>query len=246
MPGVESAAPAVPDFTEARYRELLAAAAARFRFRKLTDDLAGDDIAIWRHDIDFSPQRALALARIEAEMGVASTYYVLLGSPSYNPFEAAIRDVLRKILALGHDLGLHYDASTTDSHETQIEFEANILERLIGTKIMSFSLHNPSLSPDAPLDESIHARLVNASHAGMRSSFTYCSDSNGFWRYRSLHDVVSDVAVRRLYALTHPDVWTPEPMDARARIQRCFDGRARRAAADYDAFLRQRPDALDR
>ena len=80
----------------------------------------------------------------------------------------------------------------------------------------------------------------------MRSSFTYCSDSNGFWRYRSLHDVVSDVAVRRLYALTHPDVWTPEPMDARARIQRCFDGRARRAAADYDAFLRQRPDALDR
>jgi hypothetical protein len=246
MQGAETATLSVPDFTEARYRELLAAACARFRFRKLTEDLSGDGIAVWRHDIDFSPQRALGLARIEAEMGVAATYYVLLGSPSYNPFEAAVRDALRGILALGHDVGLHYDASAADAHESQIEFEAGTLSRLLGNKVMSFSLHNPSLSPGASLDQPTHAGLLNASDPRMRSSFTYCSDSNGFWRYRSLHDVVSDGAVRRLYALTHPEMWTPEPMTARARIQRCFDGRAERAAADYDAFLKQRPDAVGR
>jgi hypothetical protein len=237
------------DFTEARYRALVETARDRFRFRRLTDNLDEDAIALWRHDIDFSPNRALALAKIESEFGVPAAYFVLIGSPFYNPFETATRDVLREIAALGHDIGLHYDASLIEGdllqHEDQMSFEAATLARWLGVPVRSFSLHNPTVSADVAIEGASHAGLINASAAGLREKFHYCSDSNGIWRYRSLQDVIGDPAIRRLYALTHAEWWTPEPMPRSQRVQRCIDGRARRVAADYRAFLQQhRPDAL--
>jgi len=238
-----------PDFTEARYRALLTAARERFRFRRLTDDLNDEAVALWRHDIDFSPNRALALARIETELDCPAVYFVLLGSPFYNPFETATRDVLKQIATLGHDIGLHYDASLVDGdlarHEDQISFEAATLSRWLSVPIRAFSLHNPTVSSEVPLAGEKHAGLVNASAPALRHSFHYCSDSNGTWRYRSLHEVVADPEVRRLYALTHAEWWTPTPMPRSQRVQRCIDGRAMRVAADYKSFLEQhRPDAL--
>lgn len=239
----------IPDFTEARYRALVDAARDRFRFRRLTDDLDDGAIALWRHDIDFSPNRALALAKIEADLGVPAMYFVLIGSPFYNPFETATRDLLREIAALGHDIGLHYDASLIEGdlsrHEDQMSFEAMILAHWLDVPVRSFSLHNPTVSVDVPIDGASHAGLINASAAALREKFHYCSDSNGIWRYRSLQDVIGDSAVRRLYALTHAEWWTPEPMPRSQRVQRCIDGRSQRVAADYRSFLQQhRPDAL--
>lgn len=245
-----SAVSASEDFTEARYAEVLRRAAVRFRVLSIGDDLGGAGVALWRHDIDFSPQRALAMARIEAEAGVRASYFVLLGSAFYNPFEASVRDALREIATLGHDIGLHYDASAiegaTAAHETRIAFEAHALEGLLGVPIRAFSLHIPTVSPDAKLDAARHAGLINASAPALRDSFTYVSDSNGRWRFRSLHDVVDDPNVTRLYALTHPEWWTPEPMPPSARVERCIKGRAERVAADYRSFLLQhRPEVVD-
>jgi hypothetical protein len=240
---------AAPDFTEARYRAILERARSRFRLCTFRDELASDGIALWRHDIDFSPQRALALARIEAELGVAATYYVLLGSDFYNPFEPAVRDLLREIANLGHDLGLHYDAASLDrstaAHVDRIAFEAEVLKRHVQVDVRSFSLHNPSVSSDVQLEDAHCAGLINASALALRAQFTYVSDSNGRWRYRTLHDVLEDRATSKLYALTHPEWWTPEPMPPSQRVARCISGRARSVAADYQAFLsRHRPEVL--
>ncbi len=237
------------DFTEARYRVLLERARARFCMCKFGDELAGKGIALWRHDIDFSPQRALAVARIEAELGLTSSYFVLLGSAFYNPFEPAVRDLLREIAGLGHEIGLHYDAASLDgstaAHADRIAFEAEALKRQVQANIRAFSLHNPSVSPDVQLDAAHYGGLFNASAAGFRAQFTYVSDSNGRWRFRSLHEVVEDPAVSRLYALTHPEWWTPDPLPPSARIARCIKGRAERVAADYEAFIgRYRPEVL--
>lgn len=243
-------AAASDDFTEARYADVLRRAAARFRMLGISDDLSGDGLALWRHDIDFSPQRALAMARIEAEAGVRASYFVLLGSAFYNVFEAGVRDILRELMTLGHELALHYDASAiqgpTVAHEAQIAFEANVLENLVGAPIRAFSLHVPTVSPDANLNAAKHAGLINASATQLRDSFTYVSDSNGRWRFRSLHEVVDDPSVTRLYALTHPEWWTPEPMPPNARVERCIKGRADRVASDYRSFLLQhRPEVVD-
>jgi hypothetical protein len=239
-----------PDFTEARYRVLLETARLRFRFRQFDDDLSGDDIALWRHDIDFSPHRALALAKLEAEAGVTASYFVLIGSPFYNPFEIAVVAILREIAALGHRIGLHYDAEafagSTVQHEERIAAQAALLSRETGALVPFFSIHNPSVSPDVRLDAPRHGGLVNASAPALRAQFTYVSDSNGRWRHGSLDEVVGDAMISRLYALTHPEWWTTEPLTPSKRVQRCIDGRARRVAAEYRSFLlRHRPEVVD-
>jgi hypothetical protein len=238
------------DFNEARYAGVVKAAKSRFAFRRLQGDLSGDQIAVWRHDIDFSPQRALALARIESEQSAAASYFVLLSSQFYNAFEPKIVGLLKTIASLGHDIGLHYDASLlagdTAAHAERLSFEAEILSSIVERPVRCFSLHNPSVSPDITLDENVYAGLLNASAPALRAAFEYCSDSNGVWRFRSLHDVVADPNVRRLYALTHPEWWTPQSMTPRQRVKRLVDGRAAAALADYEDVLRRhRPGVLD-
>jgi len=236
------------DFTEASYRALLDRARSRFRFCRFGEAADESGVALWRHDIDFSPHRALALARLENERGLTATYFVLLGSAFYNPFEPDVRGILRAISALGHDIGLHYDATTTEggveAHVERLEFETKALIQHLGVDIRAFSLHNPSVSADVRLDAGRYSGLINASAPTLRERFSYASDSNGRWRFRSLHEVIEDPAVTRLYALTHPEWWTPEVMPPSRRVERCIKGRADRVGAEYRAFLSQhRPDA---
>ena len=80
------------------------------------------------------------------------------------------------------------------------------------------------------------AGLVNADGAGIKARFAYGSDSNGYWRFRRLADVIADSGPL-LQVLTHPEWWVPEPMAPRARVQRAIDGRAAYMAAKYDAAL---------
>lgn len=57
---------------------------------------------ILRHDIDRRPSHALAMAELEAENDIHSTYYFRV---PYT-FDKAI---IRKISALGHEIGFHYE-----------------------------------------------------------------------------------------------------------------------------------------
>lgn len=232
------------DFTVERYRGVLALASARFRFVRFGDPTGPEQIALWRHDIDFSPQRAIVLARIEQEFGATATYFVQLSSRYYSAFEPETAALLREIRALGHDIGLHFDAEVlrhrpTSDPEERLAFEARVLEELVETKVSSFSLHNPTTLVGVRFDAKSHAGLSNASTPSLRDEFDYCSDSNGFWRNRSLDEMVGDPVVRKLYALTHPEWWQDSVMPPRQRIQRCLDGRAVRAGLHYDDLLKQ-------
>ena len=233
--------PVPTDFTEAAYRALLEAAARRFRLVRFADAPDADGIALWRHDIDFSPQRAAALARIEAGLGCRATYFVMLASPFYNAFEPAVRALLAEIAALGHDIGLHFDAGAAGRGRAETEatlgFQAATLGRLLGVPVRAFSVHNPTVEASARLEEPVHTGLVNASAPHLYRRFSYCSDSNGVWRFRPLAEVIADPATVRLYALTHPEWWPPAAMPPRRRVQRCIDGRAAACAAYYDGLL---------
>ena len=230
------------DFTTGRYRELVTAAVARFTFARFGETVPPAPVALWRHDIDFSPQRAVALARIDREMDVTATCFVQVSSRFYSVFEPEIAAAVRMIAALGHDIGLHFDAAVADgvdacSGEPRLRLEADALERTAGVPVRSFSLHNPTTVDVDWLDGASVAGLVNASHPALREQFSYCSDSNGIWRHRSLHDLVADREVTRLYALTHPEWWQDTAMPPRQRVQRCIDGRAAAAGRHYDELL---------
>src|SRR5262245_42900343 len=93
------------DFTEAEFRELVRLAKRRYRFIGYPEAIAAEQPSIlWRHDIDVSPHRALALARIESDEGVRSTWFILLHSEHYNALEAEITHVLAELPRLGHEI----------------------------------------------------------------------------------------------------------------------------------------------
>ena len=99
------------DFTEVHYRQLLRVARASYSFATYDAIPWGTRFIIWRHDLDYSINRAAALANIEAEESVTATYFVNPLSEYYNPFEPKQAQVLKHILSLGHRLGLHFDAA---------------------------------------------------------------------------------------------------------------------------------------
>ena len=232
------------DFTIDAYVELVSAAADRYRLLRFPEASSQGEAALWRHDIDFSPQRALALAKVEAAIGVPATYFVQVSSRYYSIFEPEIAAILRQIVVLGHDIGLHFDPEVCAHHpipdyDERIAFEAKVLEEVVDTSVTAFTLHNPTTLVGVSIDQPSRAGLVNGSCSFLRSSYSYCSDSNGLWRFRSLGEMIADPSVKRLYALTHPEWWQIEAMSPRQRLQRCIDGRAAFCNRYYDVLLEE-------
>jgi hypothetical protein len=237
------------DFTEAAYRELLKTARGRYAFRPFAAALTMADGILWRHDIDMSPHRALALARIERDEGVTASYFVHLHSNFYNVLETDVVAKLKEVAALGHEIGLHFDPQfrrlAPGDHAgivRAISLERDILHDAIGAPVVAVSFHDPDLAGFTDLGEDSIAGLVNAYGPRLRKEFTYCSDSNGYWRFKAIGDVLREPGHVRVQVLTHPEWWVPEPMSPRDRVARAIHGRASGAAARYDAALR----ALDR
>lgn len=230
-----------PDFTEAAYRELVRAAKARYAFVSFTDAATAAAGVLWRHDIDVSVHRALALAAIEQAEGVRATYFVHLHSRFYSVLEDAIVERLRGIVAMGHDVGLHFDTHFSpamgDSLETAVAAEAAIVARLAGAPVKALSFHDPDAHGSVVNAADLIAGLVNTYGRTIQDRFGYGSDSNGHWRHTPLLEEITSGRHARLQVLTHPEWWVPEPMTARARIARAIDGRAAYLAAKYDAAM---------
>jgi len=222
-------------FTEAEYSDLLALAASRYDFVDLGDlSKTNCPSIVWRHDIDYSPHRALRMAEIEHEQGLQGVYHVMLASRYYNAFEPEIVRILQKIAALGHHIGLHFDLDTfgesgkyaEEEIERQIRLERDVLESLCRVTLTSMSFHNYTLNAERLLESEMVVGLPSASTPSFFKNILYVSDSNGMWRYQRLRDVLKADPVPRLMVLTHPEWWTPEPMTPYQRLERCISGRA--------------------
>jgi hypothetical protein len=227
------------EFTEGAYRALVQQARARYRFLSFADASTADAGVLWRHDIDISVHRALALARIEHDEQVRATYFVYLHSRFYNALEDAIVDRLRQIAALGHEIGVHFDSRFIPagmSAADAIAAERDVIAAAIGTDVRALSFHDPDVPGVSAGEADDIAGLVNAYGAGIKARFAYGSDSNGYWRFKPLAEVIG-AAGDRLQVLTHPEWWVPEPMAPRARVARAIDGRAAYMAAKYDAAI---------
>lgn len=231
-------------FTLDNYEVLLQGIKEKFEFISFTSQPRSRRVALWRHDIDFSPNRALKMAEIESKHNLYSTYFIQLSSLFYSCFEPRITKMLLDIHQLGHQLGLHFDASiyhinTIDQIEKKLSFEAQVLEELLGISIESFSLHNPTILEKNLLNGRNHCDLINASSSHYFDDFEYFSDSNGLWKFRSPDVVLENHKLEQnIYVLTHAEWWQDIEMLPRERIERCIQGRAQRCIEYYDDLLR--------
>lgn len=175
-----------------------------------------------RHDVDLCAERALAIAQIEASLGVVSTYYFLISTQFYNLASRRGREILERIAALGHAIGLHFDTTqysgTVDDIEAAAVEECKVLERLAGEMIDSLSFHRPA--PELLNRSGRYAGKRHTYEPAFFSDIAYVSDSNGGWHHGHplQHSAVQDGTAIQL--LTHPIWWTaPHQVETVALIE---------------------------
>jgi hypothetical protein len=231
------------DFTEKNYRKLLKIATKNWVIADYSNIPWGHRFILWRHDLDFSLNRSLALAKIEQQEGLKATYFLNPHSEFYNLAELSQFLIIKEIVSLGHDLGLHYDAtfhtvtSKTDLN-CLVNKEAAFIEELFNVKPTAFSFHNPQ-TEHLQFEADNYGGLVNCYSKRFKSQVSYCSDSNGYWRFNRLQDVLAEAKESCLQVLTHPGWWQEKPMPPRQRVFRAAVGRAEAILKVYDRYLEQ-------
>jgi hypothetical protein len=229
------------DFTVDSYRHLIRLAVGNYEQANYRSIPWGRRFVLWRHDCDYSLNRSLALAKVEAEEGLRSAFFVNPHCEFYNLLERDQLALIKEIAQFGHEIGLHFDASfyntaTEDELHEQVAGEANLLELLVGIRPVAFSFHNPSAF-HLTCESETYGGLVNCYSKRFKTEVPYCSDSNGYWRFRRLFDVLSAAKDPCLQVLTHPGWWQKKPMPPRQRIFRAVYGRASALMSRNDKLL---------
>jgi hypothetical protein len=205
-------------FDYATYWRLLEHVASQnrvVRFMDVKDAAPGDRLVILRHDVDYSPDSALRMARGEAERGVRSTYFLLLSGTYYNLLTPDHAGVAKTICDLGHEVGLHYDvnffrALPQSAWHALLDAQASLLSRLSGRPVESISMHQPGLN-GADLFRGYHG-YVNAYDERFTRQMPYISDSCQAWRDDSWA-MLADGLPPRLQLCLHPINWADESRD---------------------------------
>jgi len=231
------------DFTEAHYASLLNLAKSNYKFVGYNEIEASDQFVLWRHDCDFSLNRALKIAEIEHEHGVNSTFFLNPHCAFYNLLEKGQAELVENIQSLGHAIGLHFDSqfyqiSKEKELSEKVKKEAQWILGWFGVKPSVFSFHNPDqflLS----CDKESYGGLINCYAKIFKEEIAYCSDSNGYWRHQRLHDVLTKANDPKLQILTHPGWWQERPCYPRERIHRSIYGRADANINIYDLDLKR-------
>jgi hypothetical protein len=83
-----------------------------------------------------------------------------------------------------------------------------------------------------------YAGLINAYAEYFQREVKYCSDSNGYWRFERMRDLI-DFGHSRLHLLTHCEWWTEEIMSPWQKIQKAIDGRANFNKESYIQLLKE-------
>jgi hypothetical protein len=226
-----------PEFSPAGYGAILERArAAGYRMLCMCEAVASARarVLLLRHDVDFSLEYAVAMADLEAQLGVRSTYFVLLYNDYYNPMSPDGRSMLRKLMELGHEVGLHWDSSVyafePGSMRDHFRRDLATLGELVGRPIASASQHIPA---DSPLLD-VSTLVPNEAYSeAIRRRFAYVSDSAMKWRDTTPYDLIERSV--EIQFLAHPLWWfaagtTREeklrniPEDCRGRVStRCED-----------------------
>ena len=233
----------LPSFSLDDYRRLLQAMKSRGAvFPPLSELPSLSDarnFVCLRHDVDCHLLGTPDMAEIEAEEGARSTYYVLM-TGHYNPRSKACRPVLRRLLSLGHEIGLHYDLSTypeePQAAAAHLRNEAAALADAAGAPVRTISCHYPHKSlPDSfkNSDEFVHCHDTRYTQ-----DVLYVSDSSRGWRDDNVIQWMNRAPAfpqRGLQFLTHPELWYAGHL--RDRIQYCDEVLLPLAAGEVNDFI---------
>jgi hypothetical protein len=238
------------DFSYGYFGRLVTAMRDRYvpcRFGEAPERLTRPErpIVFLRHDVDVSLERAVAMARLEQEMGMPATYMVLAKAALYDYRSAPSAARMREFRRCGHEVGLHFDIEAEGvSSEAPAEKLEGVLAKardgladVLGEPVRSFSFHRPI--PRFLRGPLLVAGMVNGYAAGLMTR--YISDSKANWREGDPIPRILHGADEVLQVLVHPIWWDKEHQSGPDRLQSFFEtetaGQEPEAAAASSAAL---------
>ena len=173
---------------------------------------------ILRHDVDFSLKHAVELAELEASMGISSTYYILASSIYYSLNDAVTRAQLKRLIELGHEIGLHWQLETKHGCEVSaiqdIRKQKTNLEQIAQINIKTVSQHQPTQNKTFNLSA---LSIFDAYDFGLIPEFEYVSDSSMQWRMQTPLKLLEKH--KSIYFLSHPIWWVSKGEDAATKLK---------------------------
>ena len=203
-------------FTLAHYRTTLRSALDKgYAFFPLKDHFQAktqERTILMRHDIDFDLNPAIRIARIEGELGIKSSFF-LRPDGAYNLFSHDNYQIVRELLEMNHEIGLHFCPSFASAFnedwQNVFDRQRRYLEAVLGEKIAGFSLHEPTrmgqggIQDQNLIDLGIDYHAYQKMFVGERK---YISDSSATWREGCMCEHITR-GVPNLTILTHPFWW---------------------------------------
>jgi GNAT superfamily N-acetyltransferase len=205
---------------------------------------------VLRHDLDMSLAAALPIAELEHALGLRSIYFLRVASEFYNLHTTSARRIIHRLVCMGHDIGLHFDATPYPDADFAVldraaEAECAVLERVTGRAVGMLSFHRP-----VPRLFGLDRRIGGRDHAYRPcyvAAMGYCADSRGGWHHGDPLAQPAVAAGTGLQLLTHPIWWdgaAGEPPVA--KLERFLGGRFEvlrsELAADCEPYRRHLED----
>jgi len=193
-------------FDLAHYRELLEAAqAGGYDWASFDRHPRNGDLFL-RHDVDLSLEAALEMARLEHELGVRATYFLMTESGFYNLDSHVGKYAQRQLRQWGHAVGLH---AVYPRAELDRRFD----------KVIAW--HNP----DPEYMSQPIGGAVNVMEEPYFTPGHYRSDSNRQWREGCPDDELRDGRFEWLQLLVHPEIWVYEGSTMRETMLSMLDAK---------------------
>ncbi len=160
---------------------------------------------ILRHDIDLDIGKAYIMSNIEKDKNVTSTYFILVTSDLYNILSYKNKNIIKNMSSNGFEIGLHFDPTiygdiSLNQMQNQVEKECSIIEDIIGLKVETISLHNPSIHNQYP----VFKGYKNAYSKEFFNPDLYLSDACKDFRGKDVFEFIKKGENNLLQVLFHP------------------------------------------
>lgn len=237
------------EFSQKSYSSFLDECSKKFVFCDYSNFQDKQNFLLLRHDIDFSVENALQMAKIESNLGVQSTYLFDIHSPFYNPLEESEIEKIHAIKSMGHKIGIHFDHTPYKLHGEDellkhLKMQIDIFNHYFCVIPEVFSFHNPD-TVTAKFDKYKYCNTINTYATLFKSSVPYCSDSGGVWRFKNLMDFIHDTNIHCAQILVHPIWWQQEVAEPLTKVRRTLNLRVADNLAYYVRRLRESGRIVD-
>lgn len=219
-----------------------------------------NSFAIIRHDVEFSPHRALDIAKIDNELQIKSSYFFQIRNNCYNSLSGENIKIIREISNLGHHIGAHINTSEFNSTANAMfigeleDFVVNDMKTLstyVGVDVDRFSFHRPKayqLRDYIKINGYINAYDDKYFHYYDENEpgelrIKYIADSNHTWKYG--HPLNLDISeVKKLQLLTHPFSWTKDGLANYDNFKSVIDEKTKEMVNSFNSEIKTFPMEL--